>query len=63
MSVVKLILKEGMKLVLTGVAIGFVASLLVGRALSRLLYGVSASDPLSIGLAVVALSTIALVAC
>src|SRR5258708_21656855 len=47
-SVLGLILKQGMSLVLTGVLIGFAASLLAGRLLSRLLYGVSASDPLSV---------------
>ena len=48
-SVLRLILKQGMSLVLTGVLIGFAAALLVGRLLSRMLYGVSASDPISVG--------------
>ncbi len=62
-SVVRLILKQGMSLVLTGMLIGFVASLAAGRLLSRMLYGVSASDPLSVAGAAAVLSGIALLAC
>jgi predicted permease len=62
-SVLRLVLKQGMTLVLTGVVIGFVASLFVERLLSRMLFGVSATDPLSIGGAAIVLSTVALLAC
>jgi predicted permease len=62
-SVLWLILKQGMSLVLTGVLIGFAAALLVGRLLSRMLYGVSASDPISVAGAAVVLLAIALLAC
>jgi predicted permease len=62
-SVLLLILKQGMSLVVTGVAIGFGAALLVGRLLTRMLYGVSASDPMSVTAAAVVLLTVALVAC
>jgi predicted permease len=62
-TVLGLILKEGMSLVLTGVLIGFVAALLVGRLLSRMLYGVSSSDPVSVAGAAVVLLAIALLAC
>jgi len=62
-SVLGLILKEGMSLVLTGVLIGFVAALLVGRLISGMLYGVGASDPASVVGAAVCLTSIALVAC
>jgi macrolide transport system ATP-binding/permease protein len=62
-SVLRLILKEGMSLVLSGVAIGFAAVLLLGRVLSRVLYGVGASDPVSLAAAVFALGGVALVAC
>src|SRR5205814_5100412 len=37
-TVLRLILKQGMSLVLIGVAIGFAAALLVGRALSGILF-------------------------
>ncbi len=62
-SVLRLILKQGMTLVLTGVLIGLAASLIVDRLVSRMLYGVSSSDPLSVVAAAVVLLAVALVAC
>jgi putative ABC transport system permease protein len=62
-SVLRLILQQGMSLVLTGVLIGFVATLFVGRLLSTMLYGVSPSDPLSIAVAAGVLLAVALLAC
>jgi ABC-type antimicrobial peptide transport system permease subunit len=62
-SVLRLILKQGMGLVLTGVLIGFAAALFMGRLLSRMLYGVSASDPISVAGAASVLLAVALLAC
>jgi predicted permease len=62
-SVVRLILGQGMALVLSGVALGFIASLAIGRLLGRVLYGVGAGDPLSVAGAAGALIAVALVAC
>jgi macrolide transport system ATP-binding/permease protein len=62
-SVLRLVLKQGMSLVLAGVLIGFVAVLLVGRLLSRMLYGVGASDPNSLAGAALVLLAVALLAC
>ncbi len=62
-SVLRLILKQGMSLVLTGVLIGFAGALVVGRLLSRMLYGVSGSDPISVASAAAILLAVALVAC
>jgi ABC-type antimicrobial peptide transport system permease subunit len=45
------------------VVIGFVAALLVGRVLNRMLYGVGGSDPVSLAAAVFVLAGVALVAC
>jgi ABC-type antimicrobial peptide transport system permease subunit len=61
--VLRLILKQGMTLVLTGVVLGLGASLIVDRLVSRMLYGVSSSDPLSVGAAALVLLAVALVAC
>jgi ABC-type antimicrobial peptide transport system permease subunit len=58
-----LILTQGMSLVLVGLAIGCVAALLVGRALSGMLYGVGASDPVSLTTAAAVLGGVALAAC
>jgi putative ABC transport system permease protein len=52
-----------MSLVLAGVLIGAVAALLVGRLLSRMLFGVGASDPVSLAGAALMLLVVALVAC
>ncbi len=44
-GLLRLIVREGMSLVAMGVVIGFVASLMVGRLLTRLLHGVNPTDP------------------
>ena len=62
-SVLRLILRQGLALVLVGMAIGFAGTLLTGRILSRMLYGVSASDPLSVAGAAVFLMLVAAAAC
>jgi putative ABC transport system permease protein len=62
-GVLKLILQEGLSLVLTGLLIGFAAALPVGRLLSGMLYGVGASDPTSVAGAALLLSAVALLAC
>ncbi len=62
-NVLRLVLKQGMSVVMIGVAIGFVAALGAGRLLSRMLYGVSASDPISLAGAALVLLAVALLAC
>jgi predicted permease len=62
-SVLRLVLGEGMSLVIAGVLIGLVAALALGRLLSTMLFGVDASDPLSVGSAALMLSAVALLAC
>ena len=52
-----------MSLVTAGILIGFAAALAVGRLLSRMLFGVSASDPASVAGAALILSMVALLAC
>jgi predicted permease len=61
--VTRLILKQGMSLVLAGVMLGLIASLAVNRLLVRLLFGVSASDPVSLAAAAGVLLAVALMAC
>jgi putative ABC transport system permease protein len=62
-SVLRLVVKQGMSLVVTGMTIGFGAALLVGRILSRMLFGVGAGDLVSLGGAALVLGAVALVAC
>jgi putative ABC transport system permease protein len=62
-DVLRLILAEGLKLVLVGVALGIAAALALTRLLANLLYGVSRADP-AIFLSVTALLvTVSLAAC
>jgi predicted permease len=62
-SIVALILRQGIGLVAMGVVLGLVGSLLVGRALSSLLYGLSPADPVSLAGATAVLLAVATLAC
>ncbi|MCM3872702.1 MAG: ABC transporter permease [Pyrinomonadaceae bacterium] len=62
-DILRMILKQGMVLVLTGVALGLGASWLMTRLMSRLLYQVSATDPLTFGTIALLLTAVALLAC
>jgi macrolide transport system ATP-binding/permease protein len=57
------ILRQGMTVVFSGVALGGGLAFLLGRGLSRFLYGVSATDPLSLGGAALVLLAVGFVAC
>jgi predicted permease len=61
-TVVGLILREAGVLVIVGLAIGIVLAAVSGRAASALLYGLSASDPLTMAMAVALLVIVAAVA-
>lgn len=62
-SVLRLVVREGMTLVGIGAVIGLALSLLAGRAFSRMLFGLSPADPLSLAGASGALLLVALLAC
>jgi len=62
-QVIRLVLRDGLKLVLVGVLIGGAGSLGVGQLLSSQLYGVSGQDPLVFSLVAFVLLAVALVAC
>jgi predicted permease len=62
-DVLRLILSAGMKMALLGVGIGLVAAVGVTRLMGKVLYGVSATDPVTfVGVAVL-LSGVAVIAC
>jgi macrolide transport system ATP-binding/permease protein len=63
LSIFRLIVKQGMSLVVIGILIGLTAALLIGRLLSSMLYGISPGDPLSLAGAILLLSVVALLAC
>lgn len=62
-DITRLIVREGMTLVGAGIAIGLLASAVIARALSFLLYGVAPIDRLTLAAAVTSLGTVAFAAC
>jgi putative ABC transport system permease protein len=62
-DIVQMVLKQGMVLVLTGVALGLAAAWLTTRLMARLLYQVSATDPLTFVVIAALLIAVALLAC
>jgi ABC-type antimicrobial peptide transport system permease subunit len=61
-DVLRLIVTDGMKPVIAGVLIGVTAALLLGRVVSKLIYGVKPSDPATFVAVSALLATVALVA-
>jgi putative ABC transport system permease protein len=59
----KLIIGQGMKLVALGLALGMGGALAVGRLMANLLFGVSATDPLTFAVIAFLLAFVALLAC
>ena len=62
-DIFRMIIGEGLTLSLTGVAIGLVGASWLGRASSSLLFGVTASDPLTFATVSVLLTAVAIAAC
>jgi predicted permease len=62
-DVLRLILGQGVRMALIGVGIGLVAALALTRLMSRMLFGVSATDPLTFAGVAVLLCGVAVVAC
>jgi predicted permease len=62
-DVLRLVLGEGMRITLVGVAIGIAAAFGLTRLITTLIYGVGASDPLTFAAVAILLSGVALFAC
>ncbi|HZI40955.1 MAG TPA: FtsX-like permease family protein, partial [Gemmatimonadaceae bacterium] len=62
-DVMRIVLGQGVALVVAGASVGLVSALVVSRAMAGLLFGVSAADPLTFGVVMAVLGAIALVAC
>ena len=59
----RLVVREGMTLVVAGLGLGLVGALAASRLLGNLLYGVTASDPSTYVGVVAILATVGLAAC
>ena len=62
-DVLRLVLGQGMRLVLLGVAVGLAAALALTRVLAGMLYGVTPTDPATFAAVALLLTLVALAAC
>jgi putative ABC transport system permease protein len=62
-NILRLIVGQGAKLALFGLGVGVVAAVLLTRLMANLLYGVSATDPLTVGAVAIVLLGVAVTAC
>ena len=62
-DVLKLVVGQGMKPVLFGLAVGLIATFGLGRLITAQLYQVSAQNPVLLSAVIVALTLVALIAC
>ena len=62
-DVLRLVVRQGMLLVVIGLAIGLAGAVALTRVLSTLLFGVTAKDPLTFVAVAALLSAVALIAC
>jgi putative ABC transport system permease protein len=62
-DVLRLVINQGMKLVLLGVLLGLLAGFALMRLLEGFLYGVSATDPVTFATIALLLAAVALLAC
>jgi len=62
-NVIGLIVRDGFRMVLIGLGAGVAGALLLTRLVSNLIYGVSASDPVTLLLGIFLLAAIAFLAC
>lgn len=62
-DVLRMVIRQGLGLVLVGVVLGLAGALALTRVLSSLLYGVSATDPLTFAAIALLLTAVAAIAC
>jgi ABC-type antimicrobial peptide transport system permease subunit len=62
-DVLRLVVGEGMKMAGAGVALGLIASVALTRLMTGLLFGISATDPLTLAMIALLLVIVAMLAC
>lgn len=62
-KILRLVVGEGLRLAVAGVTVGVIASLLMARLLSSLLFGISPADPLTFSAIVLVLVLVTVAAC
>jgi putative ABC transport system permease protein len=62
-DVLRLVLGEGMRITLVGVGIGIVAALGLTRLITKMIFGVGATDPITFASVAILLTGVALLAC
>ena len=62
-EILGLVMRDGMRLVVTGVAVGTAVALGLTRLLRSMLFGVEPSDPVTFGVVISLLALVALAAC
>ncbi|HMX28941.1 MAG TPA: FtsX-like permease family protein, partial [Blastocatellia bacterium] len=62
-SVLRLVLRQGLRLTGIGIGLGLLAAMLLTRLLQSLLYGVGVTDPLTFAGVAFLLAAVALLAC
>jgi ABC-type antimicrobial peptide transport system permease subunit len=62
-NILKLVIRQGLKLVAIGFVVGITASLVLVRFMDSVLYGVSVTDPITLAISLLVLGTAALLAC
>ena len=62
-SVMRMVLGQGMRTAVVGIAVGLAASLALTRVLSSLLFGIGSTDPVTFALVTIVLAAVAIGAC
>ena len=62
-AILRMIMLQGMRLAVAGLAIGLAGALSLGRFLQSLLFGIDAADPMTLGGVALLLTAVALAAC
>ncbi len=63
LDVLRMVVRQGMHAVIVGIAIGLAGALAISRLLRDLVFGISATDPLTYVVVTLLLGLVALVAC